>query len=192
MSRLSNIIADSVASVEVPGRTIRVHHAVELAVPKILADPELNKTAVREYTTIKVRSCVSTTARKALDAPAGFVMASRQEADGQTITAMVPRQGDLFIDPFGLKAGYSLEGGIGDMKRTEDLTQPEFRGVIRIRVKQHHADGRHIAKLSTTDTRLAEFWDNDPEMTYREACDLYVLKYGLPPKVEDLEDGSED
>jgi len=76
------------------------------------------------------------------------------------------------------------------MKRTRYLNQREFRGVIGIRIKQHHADGRHIAKLSTTDARLAEFWDNDPEMTYEEACALYVRKYGEPP--QDADDEGED
>lgn len=189
MSQLSNIVSYCVASVEVPGRTIKVHHAVELVVPMILADPELNKTAVREYATIQVRKCVATTARKALDAPAGFVLARRSEADGiPAMEAYVPRQGDLFIDPFDLNAGYSLEGGAGEMKRTEYLTQPEFRGVIGIRIKQHHADGRHISKLSRADARLAEFWDNDPEMTYAEACALYVRKYGMPDLPDDVED----
>ncbi len=192
MSQLSNIVSHCVASVEVPGRTIKVHHAVELAVPLILADPELNKTAVREYATIQVRKCVATTARRSLEAPAGFVMARREESNGApAIEAYVPRQGDLFIDPFELNAGYSLEGGTGEMKRTRYLNQREFRGVIMIRVKQHHADGRHIARLSTTDDRLAEFWDNDPEMTYEEACSLYVRKYGMPPRIEDLDDGED-
>jgi hypothetical protein len=189
MSQLSNIVSKCIASVEVPGKAIKIHHAVELGVPMVLADPDLNKTAVREYLTIKCKASIANNNRKELAAPSGMVLAQRVGLNGEPdLQAYVPRQGDLFIDPFDLNAGYSLEGGTSEMKRTEYLTQPEFRGVIRIRVKQHHADGRHIAKLSTTDDRLAEFWDNDPEMTYAEACALYVRKYGMPPKVEDLDD----
>ena len=190
MSQLSDMVQKCIAAVEVPGRTIKIHRAVELVVPMILADPDTTKHAVREFATVKVRQSISAGVRKALDAPSGFVRAWKAGTDGnEDIEVIIPRQGDLFIDPFGLNEGYSLEGGIGEMKRTRYLNQPEFRGVIGIRIKQHHADGRHIVKLSTTDARLAEFWDNDPEMTYEEACALYVRKYGAPPKDDGEEDG---
>jgi hypothetical protein len=189
MSQLSNIIQKCIAAIEEPGRTIKIHRAVELAVPMILADPDTTKYAVREFVTVQVRRSISSGARKALDAPSGFVRAWKAGVDGrEDIEVIIPRQGDLFIDPFGLNEGYSLEGGIGEMKRTRYLNQPEFRGVIGIRIKQHHADGRHIAKLSTTDDRLAEFWDNDPEMTYEEACDFYVRHHGMPPLPDEDED----
>jgi len=112
------------------------------------------------------------------------------ENGGPGITAMVPRQGDLFIDPFKLRNGYVLEGGTTEMKRTRYLTQPEFRGRRRIRRKSWVADGKHLNLLDTVDEMLAPVWDNDPQMTYEEACDIYVRQFGMPdlPDEDDEED----
>jgi hypothetical protein len=188
MSTLGNIVAKCIAAVEVPGYAIKVHKAVEIGVPMILADPEVNEMAAREFLTIKVKASISGTARKVMDAPSGFVRAWRRDENSEAdIEVIVPRQGDLFIDPFKLKDGYSLEGGIAEMKRTRYFTQPEFRGLLRIRRKQLIADGKHYDRIASTDKRLAEFWDNDPMMTYEEACQLYVRAYGAPDLPDDDE-----
>lgn len=193
MSTLGNIVSRCIASVEVPGKSIKIHHAVEMAIPMVLKDPEITVMAVRECLTVKCKAHVSGKARRALDVPGGFVRAWRADAEGKSsIEVIVPRQGHLFDDPFKLKDGYSLEDAVGEMVRTRYAVQREFRGFIRIRAKQHAADAKHIALLRNVDTKLAEFWDNDPEMTYEEACALYVRHYGQPDLPDDSDDESED
>jgi hypothetical protein len=189
MSQLSNIIQKCVAAVEVPGRTIKIHRAVELAVPMILADPDTTKHAVREFATVKVRQSISAGVRKALDAPSGFVRAWKAGTDGrEDIEVIIPRQGDLFIDPFDLEDGYSLEGGTGKVQRTRNATMPEFEGFIRIRVKQAKDDLRHLNRMRVTLERLRPIWEVDRMMSYQEACAFYVRQYGMPTLPDDEDD----
>jgi hypothetical protein len=189
MASLSNIIQRCIAAVEVPGRAIKVHHAVEHGLGLILADTELNVMAVREWLTDKISRALSGKRRKLAVAPPEYVRVWSAAANGGVGAAVViPRQGDLFIDPFQLDEAYKLEGGNVEMKRTRYLTQRDFRGVIGIREKQHIADTKHLGRLRNTYTRLQPYWDIDPEMTYEEACALYVRHNGMPPD-DDEEDG---
>jgi hypothetical protein len=189
MSALGNIVQRCISAVEVPGYAIKIHHAVEHGVPMVLADREINKMAVREFLTIKIKAAIGTKGGRAERHEADYVMAHREDAAGGGISAMVPRQGDLFIDPFGLRDGYVLDGGAVEMKRTRYLTQPEFRGLRRLRRKSWVADGRHLKLLDDVDEMLAPVWDNDPEMTYEEACALFVRHYGRPDLPDDDGDG---
>src|SRR4051812_31226729 len=111
MSTLSDIIAESIAAVEVPGRAIRTHEAAEYGFRKILADTELTAMAVREWLTVKIQTAIKkSTKRSGLQSPLEYVQAWRGMGSGSEITMLVPRQGDLFIDPFKLNDGYALEG----------------------------------------------------------------------------------
>ena len=67
---------------------------------------------------------------------------------------------------------------------------PEFEGFIRIRVKQIAADTRHLNRMRVTLERLRPVWEIDPEMTYEEACELYVRQYGMPPQYDDEGDAT--
>src|SRR4051812_11155429 len=164
MSALGNIIQRCISAVEIPGRKIRVHHAVEHGVPLILGDPEINAIAVREFLKIRIVSAIGTKGRRAERHEAEYTHANMTDPDlGRIISVMVPRQGDLFIDPFKLRDGYVLEGGRAEMKRTRYLTQSEFRGLRRIRRKSWAADGRHLKLLDDVDEMLAPIWDVDPE-----------------------------
>jgi hypothetical protein len=57
--RLTDIWDQSIAAVDVPGRSMKLHHAVEHAVPFILADRELTVVAVRGFSKreIETRLC---------------------------------------------------------------------------------------------------------------------------------------
>lgn len=192
MSTLTNIIQESIAAVEIPGRPIDTRAAAKYGISKILADAELTCMAVTDWFTDKVQGAIKRPGKlRGMLSPAEYVFARRAGEDGAAdITMMVPRQMDMFDDPFALEDGYSLEGGTGKVQRTRNATMPEFKGFIRIRVKQAKADLRHLNRMRVTLERLRPFWENDPMMTYEEACALYVRKNGMPPKAED--DGDDD
>jgi hypothetical protein len=187
---LNNIIQESIAAVEVAGRPIDTHAAAKYGISRILANAELTCMAVTEWFTGKVQGAIKRPGRlRGLLSPSEYVMASRAGMDGaEDITMLVPRQYDFWKDPFDLDDGYSLEGGTGKVVRTRNATMPDFEGFIRIRVKQNKADLRHLNRMRVTLERLRPFWANDPEMSYREACDLYVRQHGMPPKDEHDED----
>src|SRR5687768_14942275 len=108
MSRLTDIIHESIAAVEVAGHPISTHAAAKYGVAKILNDAELTYTAVLEWLTVKIQAAIKRSTRRAglLD-PREYVMAHRAGLDGAAgITMVVPRQGDLFIDPFELNDGH--------------------------------------------------------------------------------------
>lgn len=183
MSTLSDILAASVASVEVPGRAIDCHAAAKYGVNQILKSVDLTRMAVTEYMLIQLKTFLGGRRRRAVLSARDYVLATRVGADGEEdITAMVPRQGDLFIDPFGLDAAHALEGGTGHMQRTENASMYEFQGFVRIRDKQIEADIRYANHLRVTLERLRPIWENDPVMTYREACEIYVRQHGMPPQ----------
>jgi hypothetical protein len=187
MSRLTDIIQESIAFVEVPGRAIQTHAAAQYGVSKILLDEALTYGAVLEWFTGKIQAAIKrNTKRSGLASPLDYVMAHREGVGGAAdITMMVPRQGDLFIDPFGLNDGYLCEGGTGEMHRTRYSNMLDFEGFIRIRDKQIAADTRHANRMRVTLERLRPDWSNDPMMTYEEACALYVRKHGMPPRPDD-------
>jgi len=77
MSTLSDIIAESIAAVEVPGRAIRTHEAAEYGFRKILADAELTAMAVRDWLTGKIQAAIKKGDRRALKSPAEYVQSWR-------------------------------------------------------------------------------------------------------------------
>jgi hypothetical protein len=129
--------------------------------------------------------------RRATLQAAEYVMARRAgEGGAADITMMVPRQGDLFIDPWNLKDGHSLEGGTGHMHRTRHATYYDFQGFLRIRDKAIEADIKYRNRMRRAMEHLGPIWVNDPMMTYEEACNLYVRMHGMPE--EEGDDESED
>lgn len=191
MSTLTDIIQESIAAVEIAGRPIDTHAAARYGIRKILANAELNFMAVSEWFTGKVQYAIKKPSKGMLS-PAEYVFARRAGEHGDPdITTLVPRQMDMFDDPFGMDNGYSLEGGTGKVQLTRNATMPEFEGFIRIRVKQNKADLRHLNRMRVTLERLRPFWEVDPMMTYEEACGRYVRTHGRPPKPTD-DDESED
>ena len=192
MSRLADIIHESIAAVEVAGRPISTHAAAKYGVARIIADAELNYPAVLEWLTVKIQAVIKRSTRRAglLD-PREYVMAHRAGLEGaEGIAMIIPRQGDLFIDPFELNDGHMLEGGTGEMHRTRYATMPDFEGFIRIRDKQIAADIKYANKMRRARERLTPIWSVDPMMTYREACDFYVRQHGMPVDVDE-DDGEE-
>lgn len=189
MPRLTDIIHESIASVEVAGRPISTHRAALYGVAKILDDAELTYSAVLEWLTVKIQAAIKRNTRRAglLD-PAEYVMARRDDGRGIADIAIVPRQCDMFTDPFGLSDGHKLEGGNGEMHRTQNATLPDFEAFIRIRDKNITADIKYRNKLARTLERLRPIWEVDPMMTYEEACALYIRQYGMPPKDNDEPD----
>lgn len=190
MSRLADIIHDSIAAVEVAGRPISTHAAAKHGVARILADAEMTYTAVLEWLTVKIQVAIKrSTQRVGLLDPREYVMAHRAGMEGAgEPAALVPRQGDLFIDPFKLNDGHMLEGGSGEIHRTQNATLYDFEAFIRIRDKQIAADIRYRNRLARTLERLRPIWEVDPMMTYEEACGRYVRQHGMPP-LEDDGDG---
>jgi hypothetical protein len=185
VSTLTDIIQESIAAVAIAGRPIDTHAAARYGVRKILANTELTFMAVNEWYTGKVQSAIKRPA-KGMPSPAEYVFARRAGEDGgPNITMLVPRQMDMFDDPFGMENGYSLEGEVGKVQLTRNATMPEFEGFIRIRVKQNKADLRHLNRMRVTLERLRPFWEVDPMMTYEEACGRYVRTHGRPPKPAD-------
>jgi hypothetical protein len=190
MSVLGDIVQRCIAAVEVPGYSIKVHTAVEHGVPLVLADRDTTLMAAREFLTIKIKAAIGTRGRKAERHQAEYVQAGRAGRDGAPPALVsVPRQMDLFDDPFDLREGYVLEGGTVEMKRTRYVTQREFAGLIRLRRKSWTADGKHLDRLAKVYDTLRPIWDIDPEMTYEEACAIYVRQYGQPDLPPD--DGDE-
>jgi hypothetical protein len=187
--RLTDIWDQSIAAVEVPGRSIKLHHAVEHAVPFILADQELTEVAVRGFSKREIEGRLCGRRRKSAVARTELVEAwAEPVGGGDPVRLMVPRQGDLFLDPFQLHEAYALEGGSSERMRTRWLTQDGFRGAIRIRRKQHAADGKHLGWMEHVDGLLAPYWANDPLMTYEEVCAIYVRVNGMPELPDDDEE----
>jgi hypothetical protein len=186
MPRLADIIHESIAAVEVAGRPISTHRAAKYGVAKILDDAELTYSAVLEWLTVKIQNAIKRSTRRAglLD-PNEYVMARREDGYGADAITIVPRQTDMFTDPFGLNDGHKLEGGSGEMHRTQNATLYDFEAFIRIRDKAIAADIKYRNRLTRTLERLRPVWEVDPMMTYEEACAIYVRQYGLPPKDDD-------
>jgi hypothetical protein len=189
MSTLTDIIHESVAAVEIQGRPIDTHAAAKYGITKILANAELTYMAVSEWFTTKIQAYLAGKGKKrGVPSAAEYVMATRAAVgDDEAITMLVPRQYDFWKDPFDLKDAHMVEGGTGKMQRTCNATMYEFDGFIRIRDKQTEADIRYANKMRRTRERLTPTWENDPMMTYREACEIYVRQHGMPP-----DDESED
>lgn len=188
MSTLTNILAESVAAVEIRGRPIDTHAAAKWGITKILANAELTYMAVSEWFTKEIKAFIAGKRKKELNTPAEYVMATRAGENGQgDVTMLVPRQYDFWKDPFDLNDAYSQEGGNGQMVRTRFATEEDFLGFIRIRDKQIEHDLKHANRMRRTHQRLAPIWANDPMMTYEEACEIYVRQNGVPPKEEDDE-----
>jgi hypothetical protein len=191
MSTLTDILHESIAAVEVPGRPIDTHSAARHAVNKILANFELNVMAVTEWATVKVQSYLKTGKRRGLASAAEYVMARRAGENGaDDITMLVPRQRDFWMDPFKLFDAHKIEGGAGLMQMTENATMPEFKGFVGIRDKQIAADIKYRNRMARALERLTPIWSVDPMMTYREACDFYVRQHGMPVDVDE-DDGEE-
>ena len=189
MSTLADIIHESIAAVEVAGRPIRTHEAAKCAVKRILANAELTCMAVTEWFTDRVQAFLKGGKRRGLPSAAEYVMATRAGSDGGAdISVLVPRQRDFWMDPFDLFDAHKVEGGNGDMQRTCNANLYEFDGFIRIRDKQTEADIRYANKMRRTRERLTPTWENDPMMTYREACEIYVRQHGMPPLEDDQDD----
>jgi len=192
MSTLTDILHESIAAVEVPGRPIDTHSAARHAVNKILANFELNVMAVTEWATVKVQSYLKTGKRRGLASAAEYVMARRAGENGaDDITMLVPRQRDFWMDPFKLFDAHKIEGGAGLMQMTENATMPEFKGFVGIRDKQIAADIKYRNRMARALERLTPIWSVDPMMTYREACDFYVRQHGMPPQEDDGEEDGE-
>jgi len=192
MSTLTDILHESIAAVEVPGRPIDTHSAARHAVNKILANFELNVMAVTEWGTVKVQSYLKTGKRRGLASAAEYVMARRAGENGaDDITMLVPRQRDFWMDPFKLFDAHKIEGGAGLMQMTENATMPEFKGFVGIRDKQIAADIKYRNRMARALERLTPIWSVDPMMTYREACDFYVRQHGMPPQEDDGEEDGE-
>lgn len=189
MSTLTDIIQESIAAVEIAGRPIDTHAAARYGIGKILANAELTCIAVTDWFTKQLQVAIKRPGKlRGMLSPAEYVFAHRAGEDGDPdITMLVPRQMDLFDDPFGMENGYSLEGGDGLVQITRNATMPEFEGFIRIRIKQQKADLRHLNRMRVTLERLRPFWEVDPMMTYEEACGRYVRTHGRPPKPDDDE-----
>jgi hypothetical protein len=147
----------------------------------------LNVMAVTEWATVKIQAYLKGgRGKRGMPSPAEYVMATRAGVDGgEDITMLVPRQYDFWKDPFDLFDAHMVEGGTGEMQRTCNANLYEFDGFIRIRDKQAEADLRYANKMRRTRQRLTPTWENDPMMTYREACEIYVRQHGMPPKDED-------
>lgn len=191
MSVLTNILAESVAAVEIRGRPIDTHEAAKYGISKILANAELTYMAVSEWFTKEIKGFIAGKRKKDMAAPAEYVMATRKGENGEAdIIMAVPRQYDFWKDPFVLNDAYSQEGGNGKMVRTRYATEDDFLGFIRIREIQIKNDQKHANKMRRTHQRLAPYWANDPMMTYEEACAFYVRQHGLPPTDEE-EEGDE-
>ena len=190
MSTLSDILAESVAAVEIPGRPIDTHAAAKYGVAKILANAELNCMAVTEWFIMKCQAFLKGgNKRRALPSAAEYVMAHRASADGgEGVTLLVPRQFDFFVDPFKLYDAHKVEGGDGRMQRTRNSNMYEFEGFLRIRDKQIEADIRYANKMRRTLERLRPIWVVDPMMTYEETCDLYIRQHGMPPEEDEDEE----
>lgn len=172
MSRLADIVSQCIEATERPGRSFRVHEAVEYGVPLVMKDKESILFLVREGLGGRiVRSLTRQTNRRLRqedDEPA--------ERGGMDLATTRTRrvQGELF----GLREAYSLDEANKEIKKTEYLTQPEFLGLIRIRKEQIKADRKHLGLLENTYRKLAMFWENDPEMTYAEVCEIYQRQKG--------------
>jgi hypothetical protein len=186
MSTLTDILMESIAAVEVPGRPIDTHAAAQYGISKILANAELNFMAVSDWFTGKIQAYLGSKKKRGMPSAADYVMAHRVGMDGgEDITMLVPRQFDLFIDPFDLKDAHMVEGDTGKMQRTRNANLYEFDGFILSRDKKIAADIKYANKMRRARERLTPIWSVEPMMTYEEACNFYVRQHGMPPKDED-------
>ncbi|MBB4857174.1 hypothetical protein HNO88_000481 [Novosphingobium chloroacetimidivorans] len=148
---LNKIVAEAIDANESAG-VINRHNAINLAVPKVLADEEMTEMCVRSHLS--------------------KVMASTCKKRARELAATSAAQSSLF----GLHDAHVLDHGEGIIKRTEALTRDEFRGIIRVRQEQVTADMAYLKRLRDAELETRAIWDRNPNWTWGQVEAAYARK----------------
>ena len=150
--RLNDVIAHLIEEYERPGAGIDMHAATEAGVRMVKGDDETLESLVREALYKRIKGACTNARRRA-----------------ETSDANV-RQPALFD----LRTRHALDTEGRYIKRTEDLTQIEFRRLIEIRRQQLEADKAYLDELEKAEAALRPIWTRHPEYTYGEAEQAYM------------------
>jgi len=152
MASVASLIGKCLEAVEVPGEPIDLHKVIEFGLPLVEADDEIRPVVIRHGLGAMAKNHVGSHNRKL------------KGAGGSDEKQM---------DMFGLRSAYVLDEGKMLMKRRDDLTLPDLRGLIRVRREQLIADGNHLQLLEKAEERLGPIWEQNPEMRYAVVCAIY-------------------
>ena len=146
---LNKIISEAIdANEDTVG--INRHGAIEVAVPLVMADPDLTETCVRGHVS---RLITSNAKRRASEASSGD-----------------SRQTHLF----GLNEMHVLDDEGHTIKRTRQLSRLEFMGLIRIRQEKVDQDLAYLGKLREAARETGTLWDRHPDWTWGDIEDAYA------------------
>lgn len=67
------------------------------------------------------------------------------------------------------------------VKLTSEMSEVEFNRVIDIRVKSIEADTAYLDKLVQARDELAPIWKSAPDLTFGEACEVFVRMTEMEP-----------
>jgi hypothetical protein len=153
MSALTNICREAFTQCEVYRQGISTDKAVEVALPRVMADPE----ALRHAARIGVDKTVTD-------------MATRQRRKERD-----KGEGDQFemFEEFGLRQRYAIDTDGRKLKYTGWLTLMDFMRIIQMRRDQLLADQNHLGALEKTLERLRPIWEAKPHLMFDEVALLY-------------------
>jgi len=151
--RLSDIVHDLIEQYDRPGEGIDMHAATEAGVQLVKGDDETLDTLVRDALYKRIKDACTKARRRSEN--------SDQNTAGQPAL-------------FDLRARHALDTEGRYVKRTEDLTQFEFRRLIDIRRQQLEADKAYLDELEKAEAALRPIWERHPELTYGQAEQAYI------------------
>jgi hypothetical protein len=152
VSALTDICREAYIKCEVYRAGISTERAVEMALPRVMDDPEALRHAARIGVDRTVTQMATKERRKDKDADSG--------------------QFEMF-EEFGLRQRYAVDSDERKLKYTGWLTLMEFLRIIEMRRNQLIADQNHLTALEKTYDRLRPFWDANPHLMFDEVALLY-------------------
>jgi hypothetical protein len=152
LSALTDICRSAYVECEVYREGVATDKAVEVALPRVMADPVALENAAR----IGVDRTVSE-------------IATRQK---RVARKMGQGQYDMF-EEFGLHSAYAVDTNGRKLKYTGWLTQMEYLRIMQIRRDQLDADAKHYSVLEATYERIRPIWDANPHLMFDEVALLY-------------------
>lgn len=78
--------------------------------------------------------------------------------------------------PFNVDGAMALDIDGRYIKRTESLTQAEFKRAINIREKQIVDDSAKLAELRTAYHAVEPIWERHPDYTFGQCCSVLLRK----------------